>query len=180
MQISSTINQSDLYTKYDEGKTQKIEDLKSSYSDLKTQLQKDATSFTASSTDIQAQLTKSADNQVDINQQDFQKFLKDVGYNGKKIADLSQDEAKKLVADDGFFGVDKTAQRIADFVIKGAGTDESLLRAGRSGIMQGFNDAQTTWGGKLPDISQKTIEKATDLINKKMSDLGYSVLDTSA
>ena len=57
---------------------------------------------------------------------------------------------------------------------------EKSLYAAPQGIMQGFNDAQKAWGDKLPDISQQTITKATNLINQKMTDLGYSVLDTNA
>ena len=180
MQVGSNTNQTDIYAQYTQMKLQSKEDLKSNYSELKIQFQQSSSALSALSSDAQAQITQAPNNQIDLNQQDFQKFLKDIGYEGKPIAQLSQDEAKALVADDGFFGIDKTAQRIADFVINGSGGEESLLRAGRSGIMQGFEDAQKAWGSKLPDISQKTIEKATDLINQKMSDLGYSVLDTNA
>ncbi len=37
------------------------------------------------------------------------------------ISELSADEATALVQEDGYFGIDKTSQRIIDFVIKGAG-----------------------------------------------------------
>ena len=180
MQVNTNINKTDLYTKYEEVKIQKKEEVKSSYSDLRSQLQKNSMGFSSLSMDAQAKVSGSAKGQMDLNQKDFQSFLKDIGYNGKNIADLSQSEAKKLVADDGFCGVTKTAQRIADFVINGAGDNEGMLRAGRSGIMQGFKEAEKIWGSKLPDISQQTITKATDLINQKMADLGYSILDTNA
>ena len=186
MKVSSTVGQTDLYKSYEEQKLKQQEEIKSNYTDLKAKFQTGTTDFSAKSMGIQTTIsntinsTNDTSNAFSYNSSDFQKFLKDVGYTGKNIPDLSQDEAKKLVADDGFFGVNQTAQRIADFVIKGAGDDESMLRAGRAGIMQGFNDAQKAWGGKLPDISKQTIAKATDLINQKMSDLGYSVLDTNA
>ena len=180
MQVTSNVNQTDIYKTYEVEKIQKQDEIKSTYTDLKAQLQKNAAGFSVFSINYQAQVSSSGDNQIDLNQKDFQNFLKDIGYNGKNIASLSQDEAKKLVADDGFFSVNQTAQRIADFVTNGAGTDESMLRAGRAGIMQGFNDAEKEWGSKLPDISQQTIAKATDLINQKMTDLGYSILDTNA
>ncbi len=180
MQVNSNINQTDIYKTYQEQKIKKQEEIKSNFTELKAQMQKSATNFSTLSVDVQAKISNSTDNQIDLNQKDFQNFLKDIGYNGKNIADLSQSEAKKLVADDGFFGVTKTAQRIADFVINGAGDNESMLRAGRSGIMQGFKEAEKIWGSKLPDISQQTITKATDLINQKMTGLGYSILDTNA
>ena len=112
--------------------------------------------------------------------EEFQNFLEEIEYEGKNIADLSQDEAKELVSEDGFFGIDQTSQRIADFVIKGANGDADLLKAGLEGIMQGFDEAEEIWGGKLPDISYKTIDKAKELITQHMAELGYNTLDTSA
>ena len=54
-----------------------------------------------------------------------------------------------------------------------------MMRAGREGILQGFDEAEAMWGGKLPDISYKTIEKATQMIDEAMHDLGYSIMDES-
>jgi hypothetical protein len=105
--------------------------------------------------------------------------LADIGYTGKPIGQLSQDEAKALVADDGFFGISQTSARIADFVINGAGTDLSKLQAGRSGMLQGFSDAEKLWGGKLPEISYTTMQKALEKVDARVKELGGSVLDTS-
>jgi hypothetical protein len=108
---------------------------------------------------------------------DFQDFLKDVGYSDKPIAELSQDEATELVSEDGIFGVKQTSERIANFVINGAGGDEKLLRAGREGMLQGFKEAEQMWGGKLPEISQETMTKALEMVDNTMHDLGFSVID---
>ncbi len=106
--------------------------------------------------------------------------LSDLGYSGKPIKELSQDEAKALVAEDGFFGISQTSERIANFVLTGAGDDVDKLKAGREGILQGFKEAEGIWGGKLPDISYETIDKAVEMIDKKLSDLGASILDSNA
>jgi hypothetical protein len=105
--------------------------------------------------------------------------LVDIGYKGKPIGQLSQDEAKALVADDGFFGIAQTSARIADFVISGAGTDLSKLQAGRSGMLQGFSDAEKLWGEKLPEISYTTMQKALEKVDARIKELGGSVLNTS-
>jgi len=115
-----------------------------------------------------------------VNEQAETFNLADIGYNGKPIADLTQDEAKELVSEDGFFGIKKTSQRIADFVLNGAGDDVDKLKAGREGILRGFKEAEKLWGGKLPDISYDTIDKAVEMIDKKLAELGESVIDTSA
>lgn len=105
--------------------------------------------------------------------------LSDIGYNGKPIGELSQDEAQALVAEDGFFGIAQTSQRIADFVLMGAGNDAQKLKAGRSGMLQGFKEAEAMWGEKLPEISYTTMQKALEMVDAKLAELGGSVLDTS-
>ena len=147
--------------------------------ELKQAVVDNANAFTFKSIESQTK-TLSVEDKFKQDYDDFQSFLKDVGYDGKPIADLSQDEAAKLVSEDGIFGVKKTSQRIADFVINGANKDENLLRAGREGMIEGFEAAKDAWGGELPDISKKTMKAATELIDKAMHDLGYSILDKEA
>ncbi|WP_232086806.1 hydrogenase-4 component G [Helicobacter winghamensis] len=106
--------------------------------------------------------------------------LNSIGYNGKPLNELTQDEAKALISDDGFFGIPKTSERIADFVLAGAGDDVEKLKAGREGILQGYKQAEKSWGGELPEISQKTLEKALEKVDKKLASLGVNVLDTNA
>ena len=106
--------------------------------------------------------------------------LSDIGYNGKPIGELTQDEAKALVAEDGFFGIAQTSQRIADFVVIGAGDDVEKLKAGKKGMLQGFKDAEAMWGEKLPDISYTTMQKAVEMVDKRLSELGGTVLDSTA
>ncbi len=124
--------------------------------------------------------TKSQESGFEVQYQEFQNFLKEVGYTGKPIASLSQDEAKVLVSEEGFFGIQQTSERIADFVIMGSGGDEKLLRAGREGAMEGFRQAEAMWGGKLPDIAYETIEKALAKIDDALIENGFSVLDKKA
>ena len=111
---------------------------------------------------------------------DFQKTLDSIGYKGKPIAELSQDEAKTLVAEDGIFGIDKTSERLSQFVLNGAGDDIDMLRAGREGIISGYKEAEKLWGGELPEISQKTLDKALEQIDAKIAALGFSAIDLEA
>lgn len=111
---------------------------------------------------------------------DFQKTLDSIGYKGKPIAELSQDEAEALVAEDGIFGINKTSERLSDFVLNGAGDDIDMLRAGREGIIAGYKQAEAMWGGELPEISQKTLDKALEQIDAKIAALGFSAIDIEA
>jgi hypothetical protein len=102
-------------------------------------------------------------------------------YNGKPITELSQGEAAALVAEDGYFGVTQTSQRLADFVISGGGNDLKRLQAGREGIIKGFKEAEKIWGGELPPISYQTLDKALELIDTRIRDLGGgAVVDVRA
>jgi len=112
--------------------------------------------------------------------QEFKDFLSGIGYEGKSIASLSQEEAAELVSEDGFFGVKQTSVRISDFVIMGAGGDEKMLREGKKGILQGFEDAEKIWGEKLPDIAYETIDKAVAMIDKALIEGGFSLIDEKA
>lgn len=100
-------------------------------------------------------------------------------YNGHPVSELSPDEATELVSEDGYFGVDQTSQRITDFVIKGAGDDIDRLKTGREGILKGFKEAEKAWGGKLPEISYKTLAKSLETIDEKIRENGGSVVDLS-
>ncbi|WP_107690993.1 hydrogenase-4 component G [Campylobacter concisus] len=103
-----------------------------------------------------------------------------IGYNGKSLNELSSDEADDLISENGFFGITNTADRIASFVLNSAGDDVEKLKAGREGVAKGFEDAKKIWGGELPKISQKTIEKTLETLDKKIAELGGNVLNVSA
>ena len=97
--------------------------------------------------------------------------LKNIGYEGKPITELSVDEAKELVSEDGFFGVTQTSNRVSDFVFSFAGEDLELLQKGRDGIVQGFEEAKEMFGGELPEISYKTQERTLALIDEKINNI---------
>ena len=97
--------------------------------------------------------------------------LKNIGYEGKAITELTQDEAKHLISEDGFFGVTQTSNRVSGFVFNFAGDDLELLQKGRDGIVQGFEDAKKLFGGELPEISYKTQERTLALIDEKINAL---------
>ncbi len=82
------------------------------------------------------------------------------------FATMTPEEAQELVSDDGYFGVEKTSQRIVDFAINTFGHNPEKLQQMKDAIDQGFSDAQDAFGGALPEISQQTYEA----IMKKLDD----------
>lgn len=103
-----------------------------------------------------------------------------MGYEGKAIGELNKDEASELIGENGFFGINNTADRIANFIVNAAGGDYAKLQAGREGMLRGFNEARKIWGGELPEISEKTITRATEAIERKIAEAGGNVLNVSA
>jgi len=97
--------------------------------------------------------------------------LKDIGYEGKAITELSPEEAEELLDVEGFFGIEQTSNRVANFVFSFAGDDVELLKEGREGIIRGFEEAQKLFGNQLPEISFKTQEKTLELIDSKINAL---------
>ncbi len=106
--------------------------------------------------------------------------LEKMQYNGKPLIELSPEEAQELIAADGHFGVNKTAERIADFVLSGGGDNVERLQAGREGVLKGFQEAEELWGGKLPEISYQTLEKTLEMIDARISELGGALVDVKA
>lgn len=92
----------------------------------------------------------------------------------------SSEKPDDLFGEDGYWGVKKTAGRISDFVMNGAGNDIEKLKAGREGIQRGLKDAEKIWGGKMPDLAYQTIDKSLEAIDKKIKELGGNVVDISA
>lgn len=103
-----------------------------------------------------------------------------IGYEGKNILDMNSDELNALISEDGFFGVENTANRIADFVINGANGDIQKLQKGLEGMKRGFEEAKNMWGGELPKISQDTIDKALEKVSLEINKLGGNALNLDA
>ncbi|MCR4650969.1 MAG: hypothetical protein K5662_04370 [Lachnospiraceae bacterium] len=67
-------------------------------------------------------------------------------------------QAEADIAEDGYWGVNQTSDRILDFAKALTGGDPSKIEEMREAFKKGFESATKTWGDTLPDISQKTYE----------------------
>lgn len=67
-------------------------------------------------------------------------------------------QAQADIAEDGYWGVEATSDRILDFAKALTGGDPSKIEEMRDAFEKGFKQATETWGGELPEISQKTYE----------------------
>lgn len=67
-------------------------------------------------------------------------------------------EAQALIAENGYWGVEKTSERIFQFALAGAGGDPARLEEIRAAVSKGFDMAREALGGMLPEISLKTVD----------------------
>ena len=65
-------------------------------------------------------------------------------------------QAQADIAEDGYWGVEQTSDRILDFAKALAGDDASKADELFNAFKKGFEKATGTWGSKLPSISQDT------------------------
>lgn len=91
--------------------------------------------------------------------------------NGEvKVDEKTINQAKKDVADDGYWGVEQTADRIVSFAKALTGGDSSKVEEMRRAVEKGYKQATKTWGSSLPDISQKTRDRVNELMDEWASE----------
>lgn len=88
-----------------------------------------------------------------------------VGETEIDITDLSPEDAQELVADDGYFGVEQTSERIFQFAVGVAGGDPSRIDAIKEGVDNGFQEALDAFGGWLPEISYDTYDAVMEKLD---------------
>lgn len=77
---------------------------------------------------------------------------------GLEVDPETRAQAEADIAEDGYFGVKQTSDRIIDFAVALTGGDPSKVEAMRDAFKKGYEQAEKTWGGKLPEICQKTYD----------------------
>ncbi|RKI89783.1 hypothetical protein D7V94_16505 [Parablautia intestinalis] len=84
-------------------------------------------------------------------------------------------QAQADIADDGYWGVSQTSQRILDFAKALTGGDPSKIEKMRSAFEKGYKMAEKKWGGSLPDISQKTFDAVQKGFDDMAKDAGINI-----
>lgn len=74
-------------------------------------------------------------------------------------------QAQADVAEDGYWGVEQTSERIYSFAFALTGGDPSKADEMMAAVEKGFEQATKAWGDDLPDISKQTLEAVREKIN---------------
>lgn len=87
--------------------------------------------------------------------------------SGKFTVDAAtKAQAQADIADDGYWGVNQTSDRILDFAKALSGNDPSKADELLEAFKKGYQKATGAWGRQLPDISSRTY----DAVVKKFDD----------
>ena len=75
-------------------------------------------------------------------------------------------QAQADIAEDGYWGVAQTSDRIIDFAKALTGGDPDKIEDMRAAFEKGFKKAGAAWGRSLPDISQRTYDAVMEKFDK--------------
>ena len=82
------------------------------------------------------------------------------------VDEATRAQAQADIADDGYWGVDQTSDRILDFAKALSGNDPEKADLLLDAFKKGFKEATKSWGQELPDISQRTYDAVVEKFNK--------------
>lgn len=86
--------------------------------------------------------------------------------------------AQESISEDGYWGVNKTSDRLVSMAIALSGGDTSKADEMMAAIQKGYDRATSAWGKELPDICKDTLEttkqKMDDWKNGKTTAKDYS------
>lgn len=84
-------------------------------------------------------------------------------------------QAQKDIAEDGYWGVKQTSERLISFAKALTGGDPQKADLMIDAVKKGFEEAEKMWGGKLPEISYQTLDETV----KKLEEWRDSINETS-
>ncbi len=75
-------------------------------------------------------------------------------------------QAQADIAEDGYWGVNQTSDRILDFAKALSGGDPDKMEEMKEAFIKGFKQATGAWGKDLPGISSKTYDAVMEKFDK--------------
>ncbi len=86
---------------------------------------------------------------------DIWQFLREGNFT---VDPATKAQAQADIAEDGYWGVEQTSDRILQFAKALTGGDPDKIEAMRSAFEKGYKQAEKIWGGSLPEISKQTYD----------------------
>lgn len=105
------------------------------------------------------------------NANDIWQFLRSGNYT---VDPAVKAQAQADIAEDGYWGVTQTSDRIIDFATALTGGDPDKIEEMREAFKKGYKQAEKAWGGSLPEISQKTYDAVMEKFDQLAKDAGLT------
>ena len=105
------------------------------------------------------------------NANDIWSFLRSGNFT---VDPATKAQAQADIAEDGYWGVNQTSDRIIQFANALTGGDPDKIESMREAFKKGYAQAEKTWGGSLPEISPKTYDAVMEKFDKLAADAGLT------
>lgn len=138
--------------------------------DLVARLKADADARTAQLRSLVEQLMLKQSTSY-ANANDIWSFLREGNFT---VDPATKAQAQADIAEDGYWGVNQTSDRIIDFATALTGGDPDKIEEMREAFKKGYEQAQKTWGGELPEISRQTYEAVMSKFDKMAEEAGLN------
>lgn len=102
---------------------------------------------------------------------DIWQFLRSGNYT---VDPATKAQAQADIAEDGYWGVNQTSDRIIQFATALTGGDPDKIEEMREAFKKGYAQAEETWGGSLPDISKRTYDAVMEKFDKLAEEAGLT------
>lgn len=76
-----------------------------------------------------------------------------------EVDEATRAQAEKDIAEDGYWGIEQTSERLFSFAKALTGGDPSKAEEMIEAVKKGFEQAEKAWGGELPQISKDTLDR---------------------
>jgi hypothetical protein len=88
-------------------------------------------------------------------------------------------KAQADIAEDGYWGVKQTSDRLVSFAKALTGGDPDKIDEMMAAVKKGFEQATKAWGGDLPDICKQTLDTTMDKLNEWKKSAASSPVEDS-
>jgi hypothetical protein len=75
---------------------------------------------------------------------------------------ITPEQAEELIGEDGFFGIERTSERLFNMALSFSGGDPRMMEEMRQAVLDGFAAATAAWGEELPQISKDTLARTME------------------
>ncbi|MDF2538100.1 MAG: hypothetical protein K0S76_1121 [Herbinix sp.] len=98
-----------------------------------------------------------------------------------KVDPETRAQAQKDISEDGYWGINQTADRLVSFAKALTGGDPAKADKMIEAVKKGFEAAEKVWGGELPGICKDTFDSAIEKLEQwRDSEFGDNSMEQSA